>query len=146
MILILLRRAGPALVKLMSHKGLQVLRAQSCRFGMQVGKVLIGDPLTKSGSIKVSGGSAEWGRELSRAPAPGQCLQRSRGIVALASGRLGRTGCDRAAGRPQAGSRLGQASPKPQIPAPTRSRHALPCVLLLYVCVVVVYSCVRRRS
>eukprot|EP00198_Chlamydomonas_reinhardtii_P006197 XP_001695533.1 predicted protein [Chlamydomonas reinhardtii] len=45
-------RAGPALVKLMSHKGLQVLRAQSCRFGMQVGKVLIGDPLTKSGSIK----------------------------------------------------------------------------------------------
>ncbi|KAG2443137.1 hypothetical protein HYH02_009548 [Chlamydomonas schloesseri] len=45
-------KAGPALLKLMSHKGLQVLRAQSCRFGMQVGKVIIGDPLTKSGSVK----------------------------------------------------------------------------------------------
>ncbi|KAG2428040.1 hypothetical protein HXX76_012024 [Chlamydomonas incerta] len=94
-------KAGPALLKLMSHKGLQVLRAQSCRFGMQVGKVVIGDPLTKSGSIKElclgcfvqpgqsasSQDTADWNQLLvDTAPTAGKATSRSpaRGEVMVA--------------------------------------------------------------
>ncbi|GLC41243.1 hypothetical protein PLESTF_000792700 [Pleodorina starrii] len=45
-------KAAPALVKLMSHKGLTVLHAQCCRLGWQAGKALIGDLLTRAGSIR----------------------------------------------------------------------------------------------
>ncbi|GLI61014.1 hypothetical protein VaNZ11_003277 [Volvox africanus] len=45
-------KAAPALLKLMSHKGLTVLRAQCCRLGWQTGKALIGDQLTRAGSIR----------------------------------------------------------------------------------------------
>lgn len=46
-------KAAAALLKLMGHKGLTVLRAQCCRLGWQAGKALIGDALTRTGTVKV---------------------------------------------------------------------------------------------
>ncbi|KXZ49441.1 hypothetical protein GPECTOR_21g667 [Gonium pectorale] len=45
-------KAAPALLRLMSHKGLTVLRAQNCRLGWQTGTALIGDALTRAASVR----------------------------------------------------------------------------------------------
>lgn len=45
-------KAAPALLKLLQHKTLLVLRAQCCRLGWQTGKALCGDVLTRNLNLK----------------------------------------------------------------------------------------------
>ncbi|GFR49942.1 hypothetical protein Agub_g12049 [Astrephomene gubernaculifera] len=45
-------KAAPALLRLMSHKGLKVLRAHCCRLGWQTGRSLISDALIRAGCVK----------------------------------------------------------------------------------------------